>query len=71
MIHVEAQPEPASFDSEVRQKGLAWLKKKSIPLDQQLPPKTGLEPCWRACLDDLHTSYNGCCAYLAACRTYR
>lgn len=65
MIHVTAQPEPASFDAEVRQKGLAWLKKKKIALDQPLPPKTRLEPYWRHCLDDMHASYNGCCAYLA------
>lgn len=65
MIHVAAQPEPASFDAEVRQKGLAWLRKKKIALDQPLPPKTRLEPYWRHCLDDMHASYNGCCAYLA------
>lgn len=65
MIHVAAQPEPASFDAEVRQKGLAWLRKKKIALDQPLPPKTTIEPYWRHCLDDMHASYNGCCAYLA------
>jgi len=65
MIHVESQLPPDSFDSEVRLKGLAWLKKKNIPLDQPLPPKTGLKPYWQACLDDLHKSYDGCCAYLA------
>jgi len=65
MIHVAAQPEPPSFDEEVRQKGLAWLQKKEIALDQPLPPKTTIEPYWRHCLDDMHASYNGCCAYLA------
>lgn len=65
MIHVTAQPEPASFDEEVRQKGLAWLRKKKISLDQPLPPKTTIEPYWRHCLDDMHASYDGCCAYLA------
>ena len=65
MIHVVAQPEPASFDTEVRQKGHSWLRKKAIPLGSPLPPKTRLEPYWRRCLDDLHSSYNGCCAYLA------
>lgn len=65
MIHVTAQPEPASFNVEVRQKGLAWLRKKNIALDQPLPPKTTIEPYWRHCLDDMHASYNGCCAYLA------
>jgi hypothetical protein len=65
MIHVAAQPEPASFDKQVRQKGIAWLRKKKIVLDQPLPPKTTIEPYWRHCLDDMHASYNGCCAYLA------
>lgn len=65
MIHVNAKPEPAAFDSDVRQKGLAWLKKKNIALDQPLPPKAKLQPYWRTCLDDLHSNYHGCCAYLA------
>jgi len=65
MIHVDAQPEPDSFDSEVRQKGVAWLKKKNIALDQPLPSKTEIETYWRSCLDDLHTSYKGNCAYLS------
>jgi uncharacterized protein (TIGR02646 family) len=65
MIHVVSQPEPASFDAEVRQKGLAWLRKKKIALDQPLPTKTTIEPYWRDCLDEMHSSYNGCCAYLA------
>ena len=65
MIHVEAQPEPASFDEKVRQKGLAWLRRKKIALDQPLPPKTTLEPYWRHCLGEMHLGYNGCCAYLA------
>ena len=65
MIHVDAQPEPDSFDREVRQKGLAWLKRKGIDPDHPLPPKINIEPYWRQCLDDLHASYDGCCAYLA------
>ena len=36
MIHVDAQTEPDSFNSNVRQKGLAWLIKKNIPLDKPL-----------------------------------
>jgi len=65
MIHVAAQPEPATFDTNVRQKGLAWLRRKKIALDQPLPPKTTIEPYWRNCLDEMHASYNGCCAYLS------
>lgn len=65
MIHVSAQKEPDSFDAEVRQKGLAWLRKNAIPLELPLPPKTKLKPYWQSCLDEMHTSYNGYCAYLA------
>jgi hypothetical protein len=65
MIHVTAKPEPASFDVEVRRKGLAWLRRKKIALDQPLPSKTAVEPYWRQCLDEMHSGYDGCCAYLA------
>lgn len=65
MIHVDAQPEPAGFNKDVRQKGLAHLRQKGIALDQPLPPKAKITPYWQACLDDLHSSYQGVCAYLA------
>ena len=65
MIHVRPQPAPATFNQNVRQKGLKWLKKNNIALNQPLPPGTELKPYWRGCLDDLHASYQGCCAYLA------
>ena len=64
MITVQAKPEPATFDAEVRQKGLAHLAKKGFPLNQPLPPKADIEPIWRACLTDLHHAYAGVCAYL-------
>lgn len=64
MIPVAAQPEPADFDANVRTKGLAHLTEKGFALDQPLPPKADLQPYWRACLTDLHQSYNGVCAYL-------
>lgn len=64
MIPVAAQPEPAAFDAEVRQKGLAHLRKKGFPLGQPLPLKAEIEPYWRACLTDLHKAYGGVCAYL-------
>ncbi len=64
MIPVAAQPEPAVFYAEVRQRGLAHLNKKGFPLDQPLPPKADIEPYWRACLTDLHQAYGGVCAYL-------
>jgi len=64
MIHVDPQPEPASFDVDVRQKGNAWLVKNGF--DHTLPLPSGTHPpaCWRSCLDDLYFSYNQCCAYL-------
>lgn len=64
MISVTAQPEPASFDRDVRQKGLAYLNRKNIILHQPIPPKIKIEPFWRECLDDLYKSYEGTCAYL-------
>jgi uncharacterized protein (TIGR02646 family) len=64
MIYVVAQSEPAAFDADVRQKGLAYLTAKKFALDQPLPPKAEIEPYWRACLTDLHQAYGGVCAYL-------
>ena len=65
MIHVEPQPEPADFESKVRRRGLAYLRRKKIPLDRPLPAGTEFEPYWRECLDELHAEYRGICAYLA------
>jgi uncharacterized protein (TIGR02646 family) len=64
MIPVAAQPEPALFDASVRQPGKRWLIKNKVSITQPPPAKTNLSPYWRACLDDLHTSYAGVCAYL-------
>lgn len=64
MIPVQLQPEPASFDVNVRTKGLAHLNGKGYALDQPLPPKAEIEPYWRNCLTDLHHAYGGICAYL-------
>ena len=65
MIPVTPQPEPSTFDKNVRKKGRKYLGEKGIPLDQPLPEGTELYPYWRACLDDLYSKYNGLCAYLA------
>jgi len=65
VIPVVMKPEPPGFDAKVRQKGLLWLKSKKIPLHQKLPPRTEIKPYWRACLPDLHRSYEGICAYLS------
>jgi hypothetical protein len=54
VIHVDPQPEPASFDALVRQPGLRALATNVA----ELPPH------WRACLPDLYERYRGICAYL-------
>lgn len=64
MIPVAPKPEPSNFDSAVRKPGAKWLKKKQLSLVSPLPPKTKVPPHWRKCLDDLHTAYDGVCAYL-------
>lgn len=65
MIHVEPQPEPADFESKVRRKGLAYLRRKKIAFDRPLPTGIEMKPYWRDCLDDLHAKYRGICAYLS------
>lgn len=64
MIHVDKKPEPSTFDANVRQKGLKFFIKKGIDPSSPLPPNTKLPTHWRDCLDDLHDSYQGTCAYL-------
>lgn len=65
MIPVHLQPEPASFDALVRQKGRAYLQKQGIVLTGPVQSELKILPYWRDCLDDLHRSYGGVCAYLA------
>lgn len=65
MIPVAPQPEPAKFDAAVRQPGLAWLNDQGHDLTRPLPKGAKPPPHWRKCLDDLHGSYGGVCAYLA------
>jgi uncharacterized protein (TIGR02646 family) len=64
MIPVAPRQPPASFDERVRQPGLRWLAEHGIPLDIRLEPGSKIHPYWRKCLDDLHASYDGLCAYL-------
>ncbi|WAX72038.1 hypothetical protein [Gallibacterium anatis] len=65
MIPVQPQPEPDDFDAKVRQKGLAWLKKKGIDPNAPPPKGTKLKPYWQASNYDLWEAYSGICAYLA------
>ena len=59
MIPVAKAPEPANFDADVRQPGIAWLN--SHP--NAKPSK--FEPYWTKCISDLGSLYNHICAYLA------
>lgn len=63
MIPVSLAPEPSKFDATVRQPGHAWLAAHKIPRTRKLALGTELKPYWRDCLDDLHVSYAGVCAY--------
>lgn len=65
MLHVTPQPEPASFDANVRQPGLKYLRDNGIDLNGPLAKGTKITPYWLKSLDDLYTSYDGICAYLA------
>lgn len=64
MIPVTPRRAPKGFNAEVFQPGLAWLKKRNIPLHQKLTPGTKLKPLWRKKLKSLHRRYDGVCAYL-------
>lgn len=64
VIPVRPADAPPDFDARVRQPGLRWLEAHGISLDTRLEPGTKIHPYWRECLDDLHTSYDGICAYL-------
>lgn len=65
MIPVRQQPEPATFNTQVRIPGLAHLAAKAYALDQPLPANATITPWWRGdCLTDLHRAYGGVCAYL-------
>lgn len=65
MIPVTPQPEPPSFDAKVRQMGLSWLSNNGISVHSSPPAGKKIKPFWRDCLDDLHRSYGGVCAYLS------
>lgn len=64
MIAVKAQPEPASFDAQVRQPGAKWLAKKGLAGAMPIPKGVKAPPYWSRCQTDLHRAYSGICAYL-------
>lgn len=65
MIPVTLKPEPENFDTDVRQRGHAWLGEKGIALTKA-PPKASILPTyWRCSNKQLWEAYFGVCAYLA------
>lgn len=65
MIRVTPQPEPDDFDKKVRKKGLQYLEKQGLNMDEPLPKGVKITPYWRDCMDELYHAYSGICAYLA------
>lgn len=65
MIPVAPQPEPANFDTLVRQPGLAWLNGQGIALNGPPPKNPKLPAYWSKSNKELWDAYKGTCAYLA------
>ena len=65
MIPVLEVAEPASFDASVRRPGLNWLSNHNVPPSAKLPKGVKLQSYWRTTLGELHSSYDGICAYLS------
>lgn len=61
MIPVNPMPEPANFDSNVRQPGNKWLAK---PKNANVKP-SHYKNYWTRCISDLADLYGHKCAYLA------
>ena len=66
MIRVAPAPEPAQFDEQVRQPGLALIAQLAAEAgsEDSVPPRQ-FRPYWHRALDDLLASYNRTCAYLS------
>lgn len=61
MIPVKMKPEPTDFEKRVKNKGETFLKKVTTPTKHQWKKKA----YWQDILRDLHTTYDGICAYSA------
>lgn len=59
MIHVTQQPKPSDFDKKVREPGDRFLATTPNPTSKQFKKKN----FWCRASNDLHTAYNGICAY--------
>lgn len=66
MIRVTPAAEPAQFDEQVRQPGLALIAELATEAGSEdaIPPGA-FKPYWRGAIDDLLASYNYTCAYLS------
>ena len=66
MIRVTPAPEPAQFDEQVRQPGLALIAELTTEAgSEDAIPSSAFKPYWRRAIDDLLISYNHTCAYLS------
>ena len=65
VIPVSLQPEPDGFDSQVRQRGRAWLESEGIALDAAPPNASNLPNYWSWSNKKLWKAYSGVCAYLS------
>lgn len=63
MIPLARHNEPEYFDRDVRQKGLAFLRRERIRLNAAAPSGTRFPAYWSACKGDLYLLYGGYCAY--------
>ncbi|WP_395007660.1 hypothetical protein [Undibacterium sp.] len=59
MIRVEQKPEPLTFDQEVRQPGLKFLRDCPSPNGVQFKKKE----YWKKSAAELHSAYGGVCAF--------
>ena len=63
MLYIALQQEPASFDSEVRSRGIEWCQRQNIDLTRPVPSGTRLNDYWRNCLPLMRDLYQYFCAY--------
>lgn len=64
MMPLHPQSEPPHFDTQVRQRGHAWLHAQGWKLNEPAPQPGGLPTDWRETNPDLWRAYRGVCAYL-------
>lgn len=62
MIPVVEQPEPADFQTKVRVRGSAFLRRRPHPTHHDFKQNN----YWKDCLPQLYAAYGGICAYSAS-----